>query len=103
MNRQERRLRARRYEMEAQLADKIYRDQVQVSDYVITSYMVCIGLAIHELWGSSKNDIIVPLIQEFNRQISRVDGSRANYEMLAREFEQKTGHELIWADDPKER
>ena len=101
MNRQQRRAQAKRYAAECSIAEKIYRDQVRVSDYVITAYMVCIGLAVHELWGSSKNDIIMPLIQEFNRQISRVDGSRANYEMLAKEFEQKTGHELIWADDPK--
>lgn len=101
MNRQERRLRARQYAVEAQIAERIYRDQVAVSDYTITAYMVCIGLAVHALWGSSKNDMIVPLIEEFNRQISRVDGSRENYEMLAREFERKTGHELVWADEPK--
>lgn len=101
MNRQQRRAQARRYEAEFRIAEKIYQDQVRVSDYVITSYMVCIGLAVHELWGSSKNDIIMPLIEEFNRQISRVDGSKDNYEMLAREFERKTGHELVWADEPK--
>ena len=102
MNRQQRRAQARRYEAECSIAEKIYRDQVRVSDYVITAYMVCIGLAVHELWGSSKNDIIMPLIQEFNRQITRVDGSKDNYEMLAREFEQKTGHKLVWVDGPKE-
>ena len=100
MNRQQRRLRARQYAVEAQIAEKIYRDQVAVSDYTITAYMICIGLAVHALWGSSKNDMIVPLIQEFNRQVCRVDGSRTNYEMLKKEFEDKTGHELLWADDP---
>lgn len=100
MNRQQRRMLARRYEVEAQLADRIYRDKVKLGDFTIEAYMVCIGLAVHELWGSSKNDIIVPLIQEFNRQICRVDGSAENYKMLAKEFEEKTGHELCWSDEP---
>lgn len=98
MNRQQRRAQARRYEMECQLAERIYQDNVNLGDFAIEAYMVCIGLAVHELWGSNKNDMIVPLIQEFNRQICRVDGSRENYRMLAREFEEKTGHQLVWAD-----
>lgn len=101
MNRQQRRAQARRFEAECRIAEKAYRDKVAVSDFVITGYMLCIGLAVHELWGSNKNDMIVPLIQEFNRQICRVDGSRENYEMLAKEFERKTGHKLVWADEPK--
>lgn len=101
MNRQQRRMRARRYEMECQLAEQIYKENVKLGDFAIEAYMICIGLAVYKLWGSSKNDIIVPLIQEFNRQICRVDGSRENYEMLAREFERKTGHELVWTDGPK--
>ena len=100
MNRQQRRMLARRHEVEAQLADRIYRDKVKLGDFAIEAYMVCIGLAVHELWGSSKNDIIVPLIQEFNRQICRVDGSAENYRMLAQEFEDKTGHQLCWGDEP---
>lgn len=98
MNRQQRRAQARRYEMECQLAERIYQDNVKLGDFAIEAYMICIGLAVHELWGSNKNDMIVPLIQEFNRQICRVDGSRENYRMLAREFEEKTGHQLVWAD-----
>lgn len=98
MNRQQRRAQARRYEMECQLAERIYQDNVKLGDFAIEAYMICIGLAVHELWGSNKNDMIVPLIQEFNRQICRVDGSRENYRMLAREFEEKTGHQLVWKD-----
>lgn len=98
MNRQQRRAQARRYEMECQLAERIYKDNVKLGDFAIEAYMICIGLAVHELWGSNKSDMIVPLIQEFNRQICRVDGSRENYRMLAREFEEKTGHQLVWKD-----
>ena len=101
MNRQQRRLRARQYEMECALAERIYRDNVKLGDFAIEAYMVCIGLAVHELWGSNKNDMIVPLIQEFNRQICRVDGTKENYMKLAKEFEDKTGHQLVWSDSPE--
>ena len=103
MNRQQRRLRARQYAVEARIAEQIHKDQVKLGDFTIEAYMVCIGLAVHALWGSSKNDMIIPLIEEFNRQICRVDGSMENYEMLREEFEEKTGHELVWADGPSGR
>lgn len=98
MNRQQRRLRARQHIVEAELAERIYRDQVRLNDFTIEAYMVCIGLSVHALWGSNRDDMIVPLIEEFNRQICRVDGSAENYKMLAKEFEEKTGHQLVWTD-----
>ncbi len=102
MNRQQRRLQAReatrRRDFEARYSREIKERQQKIDDRVIESYMVCIALALTNLYRW-KGRGIGRVISEFNRLICSIDGDRVTFESLERDLYQKTGIKFEWAND----
>lgn len=94
MNRQQRRLMARRAEQRAEFETRYAREikerQCKVNDRFISVYVVCIALALYNVYGWKRTGIR-RVIEEFNRLICRVSDEGLTYEMLNKELYDKTG------------
>jgi len=71
MNRQQRRLIARQRDFENRYWKEIMDRQNRVDDRKLEIDMVCLALALHELYGWQWHGI-QRVLQEFNRQILRL-------------------------------
>lgn len=102
MNRQQRRLQAReatrRRDFETRYAREIQNRQQKIDDRVIESYMVCIALALTNLYGW-KGRGIGRVISEFNRLICSIDGVGVTFNTLESELYRRTGVKFQWAED----
>lgn len=102
MNRQQRRLQAReatrRRDFETRYAREIQSRQQKIDDRVIELYMVCIALALNNLYGW-KNRGICRVIGEFNRLICSIDGDGVTFSTLENELYRRTGIKFQWATD----
>lgn len=105
MNRQQRRLNARRIAQERQFEQKYWRDiverQNQVDDRQLGINMVCLGLALNKLYGWQAHGI-ENVIREYNAQICRLADDES-YEDLARELKDKTGIEIRLVNSGEEQ
>ena len=94
MNRQQRRLRerenARRYEFETRYAKEIQERQSHVNDRFIMVYVVCIAMALYNLYGWNGRGI-ERVIQEFNRLICLVGDEGITFDEMNQELYDKTG------------
>lgn len=101
MNRQQRRLLARRAEQqaefEARYAKEIKERQGKVNDRFISVYVVCIALALYNVYGWKRTGIR-RVIEEFNRLICRVSDENLTFEMMNNELFDKTGIEFKLED-----
>ena len=102
MNRQQRRLQAkeayRKRDFEMRYAREIEERQQRVDDRVVESFMVCIALALNNLYGWNRTGI-GRVINEFNRLICSIDGVNVNFATLKDELYKKTGIEFQWSED----
>ena len=93
MNRQQRRLTARRIAQERDFEQRnwnaIVERQNKVDDRQLEINMVCLGLALNKLYGWQAHGI-EKVIREYNDQICRLAGDET-FEDLVAELEQKTG------------
>lgn len=105
MNRQQRRLAARRAEQERAFEEKyakqIERNQRRIDDHFIKLYVICIGLALYDLYGYMPKRII-KVIKAFNKRICSIDGETVTFDTLAKELCDKTGLQFFMADHPDE-
>jgi len=103
MNRQQRREQMKRISreraFEQRYAQQIEERQAKIDDRLIEVYMVCIGLALNKLYGWD-DERINAVIEEFNRQICRIDGVNVTYDTLMAELNRETGIEFRWVEDP---
>lgn len=90
MNRQQRRMLARQAEVEAKYLQEIRDRQNKVNDRFISVYIVCIALALYNLYGW-KGRGIQRVIGEFNRLICQVSDENLTFEQMNRELLEKTG------------
>lgn len=94
MNRQQRRLMRKhlenRYDFEERYAAEIRERQNHVNDRFIEIYVVCIALAVHNLYGWKARGI-GRVIREFNRLICRIGEEGTTFDELNRELLDKTG------------
>ena len=93
MNRQQRRLQARRIAQERDFEqrnwDAIRDRQNRVDDRQLEINMVCLGLALNKLYGWQAHGI-ERVIREYNTQICRLAGDEDFFD-LVKELETKTG------------
>lgn len=93
MNRQQRRLTARRIAQERDFEQRnwnaIVERQNKVDDRQLEINMICLGLALNKLYGWQAHGI-ENVIREYNAQICRLAGDET-FEDLVAELEQKTG------------
>ena len=92
MNRQQRRLNARRIAQERAFEEKYWKDIVRrqntVEDTQVGLHMVCIALALNKIYGWKERGI-ERVIREYHEQICRIDKGET-LEDLAKELEDKT-------------
>jgi len=98
MNRQQRRALAKRNEVEAKYSRELEKRESVKDEVRIECYMVGVALAFHEIYGDDRDDEIVPLIGELNRQICRIHEDNVSLTSLINELKAKTGIEFVWAD-----
>lgn len=89
MNRQQRRMLARKKDFEARHWKEIEDRQNQVDDRTLEIFMVGLALALNSLYGWQHRGIS-NVISETNYQICRLN-SGITFEELTKELEKKTG------------
>lgn len=91
MNRQQRRLLARRHEAEARCEKQLEELHLRRMDAQLEFFAVAIGLAHHNLYGANKDEYIEPLLREWNEQIRRIVEEETTFPELQKELLEKTG------------
>lgn len=92
MNRQQRRELAKRKATEAKYYNQLIDHQNQVEDWQLEINMVCLALALNNLYGWQYNGIM-KAVNEYNRQILRL--RTEPFEDLKQELRNKTEIEFV--------
>lgn len=97
MNRQQRRLMAKRKEVEAKHYKALVENQLHIDGWQLELNLLCFALAVHKAfgWGAKR---IHRGMTEFNRQMLRFNNGETP-EALRQELEDETGIWLTFTDD----
>ena len=103
MNRQQRRLQARevyrKREFNMRYAREIRQEKQELDERVIETYMLCIALALHNLYGW-KTRGVCRVLNEFYHLICSIDNVNESFQTLTKELYEKTGIEFQWTNYP---
>ena len=91
MNRQQRRLQARRYEAQVRSEKQLEELTLRRMDAQLEFFAVAIGLAHHNLYGKGRDEYIEPFLREWNEQIRRIVEGDVTFPELQNELLEKTG------------
>lgn len=95
MNRQQRRLQARRAQFERKYENEIIDRQNKVDDVTVELYTTCIGLAVYDCYGY-RPTMAGRIITAFCNRLMTVDGERVTLDSLKKELTERMGIELAW-------
>lgn len=97
MNRQQRRLMAKRKEVETKYYQALVEDKMHIKQWELEINLLCFALAVHRMYGWGQKRIAKGMT-EFNEQLLRFN-NKEDPDKLREELEAETGLWITFTDD----
>lgn len=97
MNRQQRRLMAKRKEVEAKHYKALVENQLHIDGWQLELNLLCFALSVHKAYGWGQKRIARGMV-EFNEQLLRFN-NKEDPDKLREELEAETGLWITFSDD----